>query len=96
MNEAYGMSFLEAEAAGLPVVAGREGGVGDVVRDGISGLLSAPRDAAALARNIAVLLDDPGRRKSMGIAARDFICGERDVTNAAGHLRRLLREIRAS
>ena len=34
VREAYGIALLEAQAAGLPVVAGREGGVAEVVADG--------------------------------------------------------------
>ena len=37
VREAYGLAMLEAQAAGLPVVAGREGGVAEVVADGVSG-----------------------------------------------------------
>ena len=47
LREAYGLAMLEAQAAGLPVVAGQEGGVAEVVADGRSGVLAAPRDPAA-------------------------------------------------
>ena len=49
INEAYGMAFLEAQAAGLPVVAGRTGGVPAVVADGVAGILTPVGDAAAFA-----------------------------------------------
>jgi len=68
VREAYGMSFLEAQATGLPVVAGREGGVPDVVQDGLTGLLTTPRDPEALAVAIAELLDQPARRQAMSEA----------------------------
>ena len=45
INEAYGMAFLEAQAAGLPVVAGRTGGVPAVVADGVTGVLTPIGDA---------------------------------------------------
>jgi glycosyltransferase involved in cell wall biosynthesis len=69
INEAYGLALLEAQAAGLPVVAGRTGGVPDIVRDGTTGLLTPPGDAAAFAGAVAALLDGPARRTAMGAAA---------------------------
>lgn len=52
VNEAYGMTLLDGLMQGLPVVAGAEGGVPDIVSHGETGLLSPRRDAAALGCNI--------------------------------------------
>lgn len=73
VNEGMGRVVLEAGAAGVPVVAARVGGVPDVVADGVTGLLTPPRDAAALARAIVELARDPKRRAAMGAAGRDFV-----------------------
>ena len=83
INEAYGMAFLEAQAAGLPVVAGRTGGVPAVVADGVTGLLSPVGDAAAFADAVARLLDDPARRSAMGAAARRRVASQHDERAAA-------------
>jgi glycosyltransferase involved in cell wall biosynthesis len=61
---------LEALAAGRPVVASRWPGLAEVVADGETGVLVAPGDKAALARETRLLLDDPGRRRRLGEAAR--------------------------
>ena len=87
VNEAYGMVLLEAQAHGCPVVAGRFGGVPNVVRDGETGLLTQPGDAAALAAAVKALLDDPARRRVMGEAAESFVRRERTVAPAARVLR---------
>ena len=58
VNEAYGMAFLEAQAAGLPVVAGRSGGVPDVV--GETGILTPAGDWASFAEAVA----SPARRRN--------------------------------
>lgn len=82
-NEAYGMALLEAQAAGLPVVAGAEGGVADVVADGIGGCLVKPRSPADLAQAVRALLLDPSRRLAMGRSARLRVL-HRHTTRVAG------------
>jgi glycosyltransferase involved in cell wall biosynthesis len=95
LNEAYGMAFLEAQAAGLPVVAGREGGVPDVVADGSTGLLVEPRSVSALAAAIRALLLDPARRRAMGAAARERVLAYHDLPAARSRLAAALAGLRA-
>jgi len=85
LREAYGLAMLEAQAAGLPVVAGREGGVAEVVQDDVGGRLCG-RDPAAFARAVEQLLEDPQRRRDMGRAAARFVAGERGLEQAAASL----------
>ena len=68
--EAFGLVFIEAMRAGLPVVAFRSGGVPEIVRDGVTGLLSFPQDHDALARNLRTMIDDPEFARTMGRAGR--------------------------
>jgi glycosyltransferase involved in cell wall biosynthesis len=70
INEAYGMAFLEAQAAGLPVIAGRSGGVPAVVANGRSGILTPAGDAAAFADALRRLLDDRAERARLAQGAR--------------------------
>lgn len=90
VNEAYGMAMLEAQAAGLPVVAGRTGGVPDVVRDGVTGVLCPVGDAGAFADAVAKLLDEPDRREEMRAAALDVTAAENDISVAAHRLDEIL------
>jgi glycosyltransferase involved in cell wall biosynthesis len=60
---------LEAAAAGRCVVASAHGGLPEIVRDGETGVLFAPGDAAALARALRDLAEDPARRERLGAAA---------------------------
>lgn len=92
MNEAYGMALLEAQAAGLPVVAGDRTGVRQIVRDGRTGLLVAEGDSAALAAAVGDLLDDPARRRTMGAEALRVASAEHDIAVAAERLRAILTE----
>jgi glycosyltransferase involved in cell wall biosynthesis len=68
--ESFPYVILEAMALGIPIVATRVGGVGEAVRDGESGVLVAPRDAAALASAVSSLLSDRDRADAMGARGR--------------------------
>ncbi|MBT5047872.1 MAG: glycosyltransferase family 4 protein [Rhodospirillaceae bacterium] len=86
INEAYGMALLEAQAAGLPVVAGDAGGVSEIVQHGVTGLLAAAGDADALAAALNSLLADPSRRDTMGRAAMDKAARQHSLETAARRL----------
>ena len=94
INEAYGMAFLEAQAAGLPVVAGRSGGVAAVVADGVTGLLTQAGDAPAFASAVARLLAAPAERARLAAAAKDRIAAHHDERAAARALAAALRTLR--
>jgi glycosyltransferase involved in cell wall biosynthesis len=69
--EPVGTVAIEAMAAGRPVIASAVGGLPDIVRDGITGLLVAPNDVAALRASIVQLIAEPGLRAQMGQAGRE-------------------------
>jgi glycosyltransferase involved in cell wall biosynthesis len=70
--EGFGLVYLEAAAHGLPVVAHAIGGVGEAVADGVTGLLVAPDEPAALTAALARLIDDPALRHRLGDAGRTW------------------------
>ncbi len=70
VQEGFGIVFLEAMAAGLPVVACRVAAVPEVVPDGVAGLLVAPRRPDQLADALEEVLTDSRRRKEHGEAGR--------------------------
>ena len=75
-REALGTVFIEAAAMGVPVIGGNVGGVPETMQADVTGLLVPPRDPAALAAALERLLADPGLRRSMGRAGRDWIRGQ--------------------
>jgi glycosyltransferase involved in cell wall biosynthesis len=78
LNEAYGVVYLEAQAAGLPVAALDSGGVPAVVARDRTALLAPDGDETALAATIARLIGDPKLRARMRAAAQDFARKERN------------------
>lgn len=69
-NDSFPLVLLEALGSGLPVVSTMEGGIPDIVKDGETGFLCPPGDAAAVADRMERLLTNPGLRLRMGEAAR--------------------------
>jgi glycosyltransferase involved in cell wall biosynthesis len=83
IGEAYGLVYLEAQAAGLPVIAFDSGGVSSTVRCGETALLAPEADIGALGDALARLLVEPALRERMGAAARTFVTGERMLEQAS-------------
>jgi glycosyltransferase involved in cell wall biosynthesis len=68
--EGLGTSLLDAMSFGLPIVATSAGGIPEAVEDGVTGRIVPPREPAALARALAEVLGDRGRRRALGEAGR--------------------------
>lgn len=85
-GEAYGIAYLEAQAAGLPVVAQATAGVPEAV---VAGLLTPEGNVAAYADAVAALLDDPQEASRLGREARRIVRTERSLENAAAILDRM-------
>lgn len=69
-EEPFGRAVVEAMAMGTPVIATSVGGPAEIIRDGVDGVLVAPRRTDELAAAIIELLADEPRRRALGLAAR--------------------------
>ncbi len=70
-QEGFGIVFVEAAACGVPQVAGDSGGAAEAVADGETGIVvRRPEDLDEVVAAYTALLDDPARRREMGLAAR--------------------------
>ncbi len=73
--EGLGIVFLEASAAGVPVVAGRSGGAPETVLDNKTGRVVDGRSVEAVGDAVSALLADPDRAATMGAAGREWVTG---------------------
>ena len=64
-TEGFGLVFLEANACGLPVIAGKAGGSVDAVTDQVNGLVVDGHDTAAIAQAIVTLFQDHALRRRL-------------------------------
>jgi phosphatidylinositol alpha-1,6-mannosyltransferase len=90
--EALGVVFLEAAAAGLPVVAGRSGGAPETVVEGVTGTTVDGRRAEEVAGAVAALLADLPRARAMGLAGRRRVEAEFSWEAIGSRLEKLLAE----
>lgn len=72
-NENFPVSVLEAMARSLPVITTRVGGIPELVRDGVDGILVEPGDVAALAAALVALASDAGLQRRLGASGRSRI-----------------------
>lgn len=84
--EGFGISFLEASASGLPVVAGSSGGVPDAVRNEKTGLLVNPDDPEEIAFAIKRLLTDDSLARRLGNEGRRWTETQMSWEHAAERL----------
>ncbi|NLZ95108.1 MAG: glycosyltransferase family 4 protein, partial [Bacteroidales bacterium] len=70
-NETFGLVNLEAMQYSIPVVSTFEGGIPDVIDDGVTGFLVPQKDPQALAEKLELLIKNPELRIKMGAAGRE-------------------------
>ena len=84
--------LLEAMMAARPVVAGRAGGIPEIIRDGENGLLVDPEDTQGWAEALIALLSDPERARQMGLRAREDALDRFDPAKIAAQRETIYRE----
>jgi glycosyltransferase involved in cell wall biosynthesis len=85
-SEGFGIVFIEAQAAGVPVVSFRHGGIPEAVHDGISGLLASEGNVDELARHIIRFLANDNMRLAAGEAGRKYVRARYSLTKRTAEL----------
>jgi glycosyltransferase involved in cell wall biosynthesis len=91
--EGLPLGVLEAMACGVPVIATPVGGIPDVIRDGVNGLLVEPGRPAALARAMVALLEDDALRSRLREAAHSDVRRRYSTEAVIEDLETLYREL---
>jgi glycosyltransferase involved in cell wall biosynthesis len=91
-TESFGIVNLEALACGLPIVASAIGGIPDIVKDGVNGLLVSPKNPGALADAITYLLKNEDVRRKMGKKGREMV-KKYSWEEIAGRMEKIYKEL---
>ncbi|MDA9761976.1 glycosyltransferase family 4 protein, partial [Desulfobacterales bacterium] len=77
--ESFGLVLLEAQAAGLPVIATSVGGTYEAMIPTETGILIPPKDPDAIADELYALIQDPEKRIKMGFAGKKYVARHYDI-----------------
>lgn len=92
-EEAFGRVILEAQAAGVPVVATRVGGVVEIIDHEKTGLLVMPKDVESMAKAVLKVLNDPGLAEKFTEEAQRKIDAQYTIKHMAGATLKVYEEV---
>jgi mannosyltransferase len=92
-NEGFGLTLIEAMSAGAALVASRAGAAELVVEDGVSGVLTSPGDADALAAALEPLMRDLAACAAMGARGRERVIAQFSLDAEAGRIAQVYRTL---
>lgn len=80
--EAFGLVCIESLAVGVPVIGSRTGGIAEVIREGVDGLLFPPEDHAALARQMIEIVNNDRLHRQMAADCRQRFLEHFEISKA--------------
>lgn len=94
-KDASPYAVIEASAAGLPVVAWKDGGMAEIVKDGETGLLAPLDDVGGLAQRLDQLIGDATAARAMGAAGRERVKALFDPDQNSARFAGVVRQVTA-
>ncbi len=92
-SEGLGTAFLEAMAAGLPVIGTPVGGIPDFLKDGENGLFSRPEDAKDLSEKIVKLINNAPFREKIAKHGQQFVLRDYSWDNIAARMKAVFHKV---
>lgn len=80
-QEAFGLIVAEAMAVGRPVVASNVGGIPELIKDGLTGILAEPGDSHGIAKGIARILNEPQLAERLSFNALSKCCEQFNLSD---------------
>jgi len=93
LNDCFPLVLLEAMQYSLPVISTFEGGIPDIVEEGVTGFLVPQKNVEALAEKLEVLIRNPELRIQMGIAARNKFENEFTLNKFESRFKDILQQV---
>lgn len=95
-NEGTPVSLIEAQASGKPIVSTKVGGIGDIVIEGETALLSAVGNEKAFAENLLCLVENDELRKQMSVRGSEFVRHKYSYTRLCNDMGQLYNKLLSS
>lgn len=92
VGEAYGLTYLEAQASGLPVVAENFGGVSACVQNGVSGFLVNPTESGSFGAALERFISERDLATKLGLSAQSWVRQDRSLSAASTRIAEILTE----
>lgn len=93
INEAFGISYLEAQSAKLPVIANNFGGISNMLKINETGFLIKQDDKENFAKNIDLLINNPNLRQNMGTNGSFFVKNERSIESTSKDIHKAIVQV---
>lgn len=90
LNEAIGVSLMEAMAMGIPCIATKVGGIPELIENGVDGFLVEPENSHEIANAIKLIMGNPGKALSVSQLSRDKIVANFHHRRSACEIKKMM------